>query len=239
MFEDSLVISRTDHIPTAKRWTIAGSVIAQCILAALVIVVPLLHPAAMTLETAAPRVLAPVLSKPPVTVHVRQTANVSTAPSMPTTATPSRPLLFPTQNHNSNAAPPAITNVHFGSGLGNPLAEIAIDGTNSGPAVTVRPERPAGPVRMSSGVTAGMLLGPIQPIYPAIAKAARVQGTVIVEAIISRAGTIESLRVISGPEMLRAAAVAAISAAKYRPFTLNGQPTDVETTITVNFRMEN
>jgi periplasmic protein TonB len=82
-----------------------------------------------------------------------------------------------------------------------------------------------------------MLLAPIRPVYPVIAKAAGVQGSVVVEAIISRTGTIESLRVVSGPEMLRGAAIDAIREARYRPYRLNGEPVDVETTITVNFRM--
>jgi protein TonB len=84
---------------------------------------------------------------------------------------------------------------------------------------------------------AGLLLTPIQPIYPPIAKAAGVQGTVVVEAIISRAGRIESLHTISGPPMLRAAALDAISAARYRPYMLDGEPTEVQTTITVVFRL--
>lgn len=82
-----------------------------------------------------------------------------------------------------------------------------------------------------------MLLTPIHPIYPEIARIARVQGTVVVEAIISRTGTIESLRAISGPPMLRQAALDAIRAARYRPYRLNGSPTEVQTTITVNFRL--
>jgi protein TonB len=82
-----------------------------------------------------------------------------------------------------------------------------------------------------------MLIAPIRPIYPTIAKAAHVEGTVIVAAIISRTGTIESLHVVSGPPMLQRAAIDAIQAARYRPYHLNGMPTEVQTTITVNFRM--
>jgi len=103
--------------------------------------------------------------------------------------------------------------------------------------ISVTPTQPTGPVQVSSGVLEGMLLTPIHPIYPAIAKAAGVQGTVVVEAIISRAGTVESVRVVSGPPMLQRAAVEAIRVARYRPYRLNGQPTDVQTTFTVNFRM--
>jgi periplasmic protein TonB len=82
-----------------------------------------------------------------------------------------------------------------------------------------------------------MLIVPIRPVYPMIAKAARVEGPVVVEAIISRTGTIESLHVVSGPQMLQSAALDAIREARYRPYRLNGEPTEVQTRITVNFRM--
>jgi protein TonB len=82
-----------------------------------------------------------------------------------------------------------------------------------------------------------MLLAPIRPVYPAIAKAAHVEGSVVVEAVISRMGTIESLHVVSGPLMLQNAALDAIREARYQPYRLNGQAIDVQTTITVNFRM--
>jgi protein TonB len=82
-----------------------------------------------------------------------------------------------------------------------------------------------------------MLIAPIRPVYPVIAKAAGVQGTVVVEAVISRTGTIESLHVVSGPAMLQQSAMEAIREARYQPFRLNGEPTEVQTTITVNFRL--
>jgi protein TonB len=82
-----------------------------------------------------------------------------------------------------------------------------------------------------------MLLAPIRPQYPSIAKAAGVQGVVVIEATISKAGAIESLHMVSGPEMLRPAAIEAIQSARYRPYRLNGEPTEVQTTITMNFKM--
>jgi protein TonB len=97
--------------------------------------------------------------------------------------------------------------------------------------------RPIAPLRISSGVSKGMLLAPIQPVYPAIARATRIQGTVVMEAVISKAGRIESLHAISGPQMLRTAALTAVEAARYQPFLLNGEPTDVQTTITVIFQL--
>ena len=82
-----------------------------------------------------------------------------------------------------------------------------------------------------------MLIAPIRPVYPMIAKAAGVEGSVVVEAVISRDGRIESLHVVSGPPMLQNAAMDAIREARYQPYRLNGEPTEVETRITVNFRM--
>ncbi len=82
-----------------------------------------------------------------------------------------------------------------------------------------------------------MLIAPIHPVYPQIAKSARIEGMVIIEAVISRTGTIESLHVVSGPPMLQRAAIDAIRAARYHPYLLNGSPTEVQTTISVNFHL--
>ena len=111
-------------------------------------------------------------------------------------------------------------------------------GEGPGPAVSVVTPKPqAGPLRISSGLSEGMLLAPIRPTYPPIARAAGVQGTVVVEAVISKAGVIESLHVVSGPLMLQNAALEAIREARYRPYRLNDVPVEVQTTITVNFRI--
>lgn len=94
-----------------------------------------------------------------------------------------------------------------------------------------------GAVRVSGGVAAGMMQQSVAPIYPPIARAAHVQGAVIMQALISKAGDVENLQVISGPPMLIAAAQDAVRQWKYRPYLLNGEPTAVETTINVNFTM--
>ncbi len=90
-----------------------------------------------------------------------------------------------------------------GSGVGNLLDKLG-GGTSS----TVRPASTAarGPVRISSGVMQGQLDSPILPVYPSMARAAHMQGTVIVAAIVSRTGAIEKVQVLSGPMMLRQAA---------------------------------
>jgi periplasmic protein TonB len=81
----------------------------------------------------------------------------------------------------------------------------------------------------------GNLIYRVQPVYPPLARQARVQGSVELRAIISRTGTIENLIVVRGHPMLSAAAIDAVRRWRYRPYLLNSQPVEVETEITVNF----
>jgi protein TonB len=110
-------------------------------------------------------------------------------------------------------------------------------GTGSGPKIEVAKPKPTGPARISGGVMAGQILTKVQPVYPPIAKAAHVSGTVVLHAIISKTGSIENLSAISGPDMLKSAAIDAVRQWRYKPYLLNGEPTEVDTTITVNFNM--
>jgi protein TonB len=82
-----------------------------------------------------------------------------------------------------------------------------------------------------------MLLDKTMPMYPPIAKAARVSGTVVLQATISKTGTIINLRVISGPAMLQASAMDAVRSWRYRPYLLNNEPVEVDTTVNVVFSL--
>ncbi len=84
---------------------------------------------------------------------------------------------------------------------------------------------------------AGNLARKNDPQYPAIAKAARIQGIVVLQATISQNGLIQNLRVISGPPMLQQAAMDAVRSWRYKPYLLNGEPVEVETTINVVFNL--
>jgi periplasmic protein TonB len=88
---------------------------------------------------------------------------------------------------------------------------------------------------ISAGVAEGMLLHKNPPIYPQFAKEAHMSGTVVLGASITRAGNIEGLHVISGPEIFREPALQAVRTWRYRPYKLNNQPVEVETTIKVIF----
>jgi TonB family protein len=80
-----------------------------------------------------------------------------------------------------------------------------------------------------------LIITQTQPIYPPIARAKHVQGVVVLHAIISKTGAVEKLAVLSGSPMLVQSAMDAVQKWTYRPFLLNGQPVEVETTINVNY----
>lgn len=92
-------------------------------------------------------------------------------------------------------------------------------------------------VRVSQGVTRGLLIRKIQPSYPTLAREARIHGTVLLQAVIAKDGTIQQLQVMSGHPMLVPAAIAAVKQWHYKPYLLNGIPVEVETTVTVNFQL--
>jgi len=92
-------------------------------------------------------------------------------------------------------------------------------------------------VRVSSGVVSGLLVRKVNPVYPPLARQARIQGVVILQAQISKDGNIENLQLISGHPMLAPAAIDAVRQWKYRPYLLNGEPVEVETQVQVNFTL--
>ena len=81
----------------------------------------------------------------------------------------------------------------------------------------------------------GSLIRRVQPVYPPLARNARIQGSVVLAAVISKAGTIENLTLITGHPMLVPAALQAVRQWRYRPYILNGEAIEVDTQITVNF----
>ena len=105
------------------------------------------------------------------------------------------------------------------------------------PSEDANPPRIAVPqrVRVSSGVSSGLLVRKVAPLYPADARDARVQGTVLLRANIDKQGNVSSLEVISGHPMLAPAAIEAVRQWKYRPYLLNGEAVEVDTQIQVNF----
>jgi protein TonB len=240
MFEGSLVESRGLVRSGARKWTALGSLTVQLAAVGVVLLIPLLRPAALPFVSAPP-LAVPFRVKPPepVPVRVSEAAASASAMSMPTVAVPVAEshgrFVFPQGEPAEGPAPGIDPNLHMGDGGTGMISLVG----PLGPATAVMPvrARDVGPAKVSKGVLDGMLLAPIRPVYPAIAKAAGVQGTVVLEAVISKTGRIESLHVVSGHPMLRNAAVEAVQAARYRPYKLNDEAVDVQTTITVVFEL--
>jgi protein TonB len=140
-----------------------------------------------------------------------------------------------------DAAPPQQVTVAGMQGMAGGSAGGVLGGmmggVGNGPPVVVKaaPPKPTGPARISGGVISGNLLEKTTPVYPPIAKQAHVQGAVVLHAIIGKNGTIQNLTVISGNAMLTQSAIDAVKQWRYKPYLLNGEPTEVDTTVTVNF----
>jgi protein TonB len=115
------------------------------------------------------------------------------------------------------------------------------DGVNpfgARPPVTVVHTPAPSSVRLPSKLVEGFLIYKSIPQYPVIAKTVGQQGTVLLQAVISKSGTIENLQAISGPPMLQQAAIDAVKTWRYRPYLLNQQPVEVQTTVSVIFKID-
>ena len=93
------------------------------------------------------------------------------------------------------------------------------------------------PPQISTGVSEGLLIHKVQPVYPADARQLHIQGTVVLRAFIDETGRISGLEPISGPKELIGAAIGAVQQWRYRPYMMEGKPTKVETRITVIFQL--
>ena len=116
-------------------------------------------------------------------------------------------------------------------GIISSSASLAAIPTLSKPVPTVQR------VHISQGVTKGLLIYRVEPTYPPLAQQARIQGVVVLTAIIGKDGNIQNLQVVGGHPMLAPAAIEAVKHWRYKPFLLNGQPVEVETTVTVTFHV--
>lgn len=236
MFEDSTFES-TGRIRTHSRgWMIAAFVFNGSILLALILV-PLIYPDAL------PHVGIPFLMEVPP----RPPASPPPMKEPSTQAAPGRPelelghLLAPPQIPKGILKPESpepsgngtVASWDSDSGVPGSVGDVF---RHPNPSPVVR-QAPQGPAHISSGVMSGQLIYKVTPVYPAIAVAARVEGTIVLQATISKSGTIENLRVVGGPPMLEQAAIDAVRQWHYRPYALDGQPVEVETTVNVVFAL--
>jgi protein TonB len=235
MFEDSTFETMGTIHTRSRNWMIATFAFNSSILLALIFI-PLLYPSVLPQIANAIQLLAPpmrVEEVRPVPRHEHAAPSNTEMPGGVMQAPPSIPThTYIPVGPEPPMPGPLMTLGEGGPGPGGPNSPFNGNGT----AVNVRPAV-VGTHQVSSGVMEGMLIHRVVPTYPAIARAIRLSGTVVLQATISRNGIIENLRVMSGPAPLQRAALDAVSQWRYRPYLLDGQPVEVETTVSVEFTL--
>ncbi len=127
-------------------------------------------------------------------------------------------------------APPAL-------GISSGATDKAIAGIASAAGSAVPAPLTPQTLRISQGVTQGLLIKRVAPIYPLSAKQMHIQGTVELQATLGKDGKVSSVRALSGDPLLARAAIDAVKQWKYKPYTLNSEPVEIQTQITVNFKL--
>lgn len=243
MFEDSLIESG-GRIKRSK-WTTFVSFFLQAILVGVLILIPLIYTEALPKQQLMTFLVAPPPPPPPPPPPAAAPVKIQRAPE---TEVVNGQLRTPTKIpekvkmiKEEDAPPPsaAIGGVVGGVPGGVPGGQMGgvIGGIISSTPVAVPKVATPQRVRVSQGVTEGLLLHQVKPTYPPLARQARIQGQVVLEAIIAKDGTIQNLRLVQGHPMLAPSAIEAVKQWRYKPYILNGEPVEVSTTITVNFTL--
>jgi len=248
VFEDSL-FATNQHRSGQRGLAAVMSFGVQAVFLGLLVLIPLLYTDAL-----------------PLTSLQSYVTEIQAPPGPPRPAPPPDHTRRPPQPHQSNFAdgrvvaptviPPVVADLHEdprdipaapdgryfegGTGVGNGARNQIFNDLVASNMRRVAPP-PANiqtkPMRVSVGVTEGMLVHRVTPVYPTLARNAHIQGAVQLHAIIGRDGTIQNLQAISGPPLLIPAALDAVQRWRYRPYLLNNEPVEVETQITVNFTL--
>lgn len=98
-------------------------------------------------------------------------------------------------------------------------------------------EAPSKPTEVDPDAVQGLLIRKVAPVYPPLARAARVQGTVVLNVAVNKSGEVSDVKLFSGHPMLAPAAVEAVKQWRYRPYEKDGEPVEIQTTVQVNFKI--
>jgi protein TonB len=242
MFEDSLIESG-NKLKTKRLSTTILSFFGQFMLLGLLILIPLIYTDAlpktqlMTFLVAPPP--PPPPPPPPAAAVVKVVRQVQSDLVNGQLRTPTK-IPEKVQMIREDEAPPPVMGSGVvggvpggvpGGSMGGVIGGI-VSSTAAIPKVAT-PQR----VRVSQGVSTGLLIRKVTPNYPPLARQARIQGTVVLQAEISKEGTIQNLQLISGHPMLAPSAIEAVKQWRYKPYLLNGEPVAVETQVVVNFSL--
>jgi protein TonB len=246
MFEDSLLESGGRLKTKSGRFT-ALSFLLEVVIIGVLILIPLIYTEALPKQQLMTFLVAPPpppppppppAAAPPVKVVRKIETELDNGQLRQPTKIPQKVKIIDEQDTPPPSAGAGVVGGVPGGVPGGSMGGVIggiIGATTAAPAVpkAATPQR----VRVSQGVSEGLLVHQVRPVYPPLARSARIQGSVVLQAVIGKDGAIQNLRLVSGHPMLTAAAMDAVKQWKYKPYFLNGEPVEVDTQITVNFTL--
>ena len=240
MFADSL-LNNSWADRSRRGWTTVISFALEAVTISGLLLLPLLYTPGLPQLQLMSALVAPAPPPPPAPMAARSartnTSNVSSDGHV------IAPRIVPNQilNIEETTVPPPIDagGLNVPGGTGNSMTRNGVlDSIGTDLNAIVPPPPKPSPSRLRvSRMMEGNLIYRVQPQYPALARQARVQGVVVLRAVISREGRIENLQIISGHPLLVKSAEDAVQQWRYRPYYLNNEPVEVETQVTVNFTL--
>ena len=241
MFEDSLIESG-NKLKTKRLGTTVLSFLLQVGLIGILILIPLIYTDALPKGNLMTFLVAPPPPPPPppppaaAVKVVKIQSEVINGQLRTPTKIPNKVQMIKEEEAppdlGAGGVPGGVPGGIPGGSMGGVMGGI-LGSTNAAIPKVATPQR----VRVSSGVSTGLLIKKVTPNYPQLAKQARIQGSVVLQAEISKEGTIQNLQLISGHPMLAPAAIEAVKQWRYKPYLLNGEPVAVETQVVVNFSL--
>jgi protein TonB len=224
-------------------WAASGSVAFISVLLLALIVIPLFHTEALPKR----ETLTMLYLQPPPASGSKASSFQAPAPTSPSTYRPgSRSLSAPVQKIQEAPAVPVDATAGVVGGvpggvLGGVPGEVLNQLANTASSAPVLPkpaqQAPVKRVRVASRVVEANLIHDVPPQYPAEAGRARIEGTVVLMAVIGRDGSVEDVRVESGLPILAQAAINAVRQWRYKPYLIDGEPVEVDSRITINFNL--
>jgi|SRR5580698_564433 protein TonB len=240
---DQLVVSGANQTKTNKSWTVLLSSLIQVGIVVVMILIPLIYTEALPKGMLTTFLAAPPPPPPPPPpaaaikvvkpqVHLIHNGQLTTPTVIPKKVNIIKEEEQPPDVGNSAGVVGGVAGGSADGVLGGVIGGSA--GSNLAPPP---PPKSNKPLKVGGNVAAANLIRQVTPVYPAIAKTAHVSGTVHLHAIISKDGSIEELTYLDGPPLLMKAAMDAVHQWRYKPTMLNGEPVDVDTTISVVFTL--
>src|ERR1700688_1431872 len=243
MFEDSLLESG-GRLKTKRGRTTTFAIILEIALIGVMVLLPLIFTEALPKQQLMTFLVAPPPPPPPpppAAAPVKIVKQIQTDIVNGALRTPTKIPQKIQMIKEEEAPPPAMASSGVVGGVpgGIPGGQMGgvIGGIISSTPVAVPKVATPQRVRVSQGVVSGLKVKDVKPNYPPLARQARIQGAVVLHALISKDGSITGLTLISGHPMLAPAAIDAVKQWRYKPYLLNGEPVEVDTEVQVNFTL--